>query len=113
MRSLWSAHAAGLLRHAAFALDAAVFDLAYITGPVLASSLAAGIAPAAGGGGLLALTCAPLIIIGARARYPAVIIPGAAPRPGEPTQPGGVAQPSRAAHAADASQASQASQASR
>ena len=44
MRSLWSAHAAGMLRHAAFALDAAVFDLAYITGLVLASSLAAGIA---------------------------------------------------------------------
>ena len=42
MRSLWSAHAAGALRQAAFALDAAVFDLAYITGPVLASSLAAG-----------------------------------------------------------------------
>jgi hypothetical protein len=38
---------AGALRHAAFALDAAVFDLAYITGPVLASSLAAGVAPAA------------------------------------------------------------------
>ena len=66
MRSLWSAHAAGLLRHAAFALDAAVFDLAYITGPVLASSLAAGIAPAAAVGVLLALTCAAVIIIGAR-----------------------------------------------
>jgi len=68
MRSLWSAHAAGMLRHAAFALDAAVFDLAYITGPVLASSLAAGIAPAAAVGVLLALTCAAVIIIGARSR---------------------------------------------
>src|ERR1700722_15077336 len=66
MRSLWSAHTAGPLRHAAFALDAAVFDLSYITGPVLASSLAAGIAPAAAVGVLLALTCAAVIIIGAR-----------------------------------------------
>ena len=41
MRGLWSALAGGTLRQAAFALDAAVFDLAYITGPVLASSLAA------------------------------------------------------------------------
>jgi MFS family permease len=68
MRSLWSAHAPGVLRNAAFALDAAVFDLAYITGPVLASSLAAGIAPAAAVGVLLALTCAAVIIIGARTR---------------------------------------------
>jgi hypothetical protein len=68
MRSLWSAHAAGVLRHTAFALDAAVFDLAYITGPVLASSLAAGLAPAAAVGMLLALTCAGVIIIGARSR---------------------------------------------
>jgi MFS family permease len=68
MRSLWSAHAAGVLRHTAFALDAAVFDLAYITGPVLASSLAAGIAPAAAVGVLLALTCAGVIIIGVRSR---------------------------------------------
>jgi MFS family permease len=86
MRSLWSAHAAGVLRHAAFALDAAVFDLAYITGPVLASALAAGIAPAAAVGVLLALTCAAVIIIGARFR------------PGE------------AGHASDASQPSQAGQ---
>ena len=68
MRSLWSAHAAGALRHAAFALDAAVFDLAYITGPVLASLLAAGIAPAAAVAVLLALTCAATVIIGARPR---------------------------------------------
>ena len=36
MRGLWSAHARGPLRQAAFALDAAVFDLAYIAGPVTA-----------------------------------------------------------------------------
>ena len=42
MRSLWSAHAGARLRQTAFALDAAVFDLAYITGPVLAGGLAAG-----------------------------------------------------------------------
>jgi MFS family permease len=78
MRSLWSAHAAGVLRHTAFALDAAIFDLAYITGPVLASSLAAGIAPAAAVGLLLALTCAGVIIIGARSR------PGEAGQAGRP-----------------------------
>jgi MFS family permease len=72
MRSLWSEHAAGTLRHAAFALDAAVFDLAYITGPVLASLLAAGVAPTAAVAVLLALTCAATVIIGARFR------PGAA-----------------------------------
>jgi MFS family permease len=97
MRSLWSAHAAGMLRHAAFALDAAVFDLAYITGPVLASSLAAGIAPAAAVLVLLALTCAAVIIIGARSR------------PGEASQAGQASradQASRAGHAGDASQAS-------
>ena len=84
MRSLWSAHAAGMLRHAAFALDAAVFDLAYITGPVLASSLAAGIAPAAAVGVLLALTCAAVIIIGARSHR------------GETSQPGQATQPTQA-----------------
>jgi MFS family permease len=68
MRGLWSVHAAGALRHVAFALDAAVFDLAYITGPVLASSLAAGVAPAAAVGVLLALTAAAVVIIGARPR---------------------------------------------
>jgi MFS family permease len=90
MRSLWSAHAAGMLRHAAFALDAAVFDLAYITGPVLASSLAAGIAPAAAVGVLLALTCAAVIIIGANSR------------------PGDAGQASQASHVGQASRASRA-----
>jgi MFS family permease len=86
MRSLWSAHAAGVLRHTAFALDAAVFDLAYITGPVLASSLAAGLAPAAAVGVLLALTCAGVIIIGARSR------------PGQVGQVGQAGQAGRPAH---------------
>ena len=49
MRSLWSAHAGARLRQTAFALDAAVFDLAYITGPVLAGG--AGDRPGPGGGG--------------------------------------------------------------
>jgi MFS family permease len=75
MRSLWSAHAAGSLRHAAFALDAAVFDLAYIAGPVLAGLLAADISPAVAVGVLLALTGAGVVIIGAfsppRRRRPA------------------------------------------
>jgi MFS family permease len=56
LRSLWSAHAGQDLRGTAFALDAAVFDLAYITGPVLASGLATGLAPAAAVAALLALT---------------------------------------------------------
>jgi MFS family permease len=80
MRSLWSAHAAGSLRHAAFALDAAVFDLANITGPVLASSLAAGVAPAAAVGVLVALTGAAIIIVGARSR------PGALGQAGRPAR---------------------------
>jgi MFS family permease len=71
MRSLWSAQAAGALRQTAFALDAAVFDLAYLTGPVLASSLAAGIAPGAAAGALLALTGAAVVMIGPRSRPPA------------------------------------------
>jgi hypothetical protein len=45
LRSLWSAHTQARLTQTAFALDAAVFDLAYITGPVLASALATGLAP--------------------------------------------------------------------
>jgi MFS family permease len=64
LRSLWSAYAGARLRHAAFALDAAVFDLAYITGPVLASVLATGAAPAAALAVLLALTAAAVIAIG-------------------------------------------------
>ena len=68
MRSLWSSQAGARLARTAFALDAAVFDLAYITGPVLASGLATGIAPAAAVAVLLALTAAAVIIIGKPAR---------------------------------------------
>ena len=64
LRSLWSAHAGAGLVQAAFALDAAVFDLAYITGPVLAGALATGLAPAAALGLMLALTGAAVVIIG-------------------------------------------------
>ncbi|MFY9930185.1 MAG: MFS transporter [Streptosporangiaceae bacterium] len=64
MRSLWSAQATAGLRQAAFALDAAVFDLAYITGPVLASALAIGIVPAAALAVMLALTAAAILTIG-------------------------------------------------
>jgi MFS family permease len=64
MRSLWSARAGDRLRQTAFALDAAVFDLAYITGPVLASALATGIAPAVALGLMLALTAAAVAAIG-------------------------------------------------
>src|SRR6201986_97976 len=64
MRSLWSAQATAGLRQAAFALDAAVFDLAYITGPVLASALATGIAPAAALAVMLALPPAATVPIG-------------------------------------------------
>jgi hypothetical protein len=71
MRSLWSAQAPRALRQTAFALDAAVFDLAYLTGPVVASALAVGVAPAAAVGLLLALTGAAIVMIGRRSR-PAV-----------------------------------------
>jgi MFS family permease len=92
MRSLWSAHAAGALRHAAFALDAAVFDLAFITGPVLASSLAAGVAPAAAVAVLLALTWAAIVLIGARPRTGGA---GQARRPADPKRraPGALRSP--------------------
>jgi MFS family permease len=92
MRSLWSAHAAGALRHAAFALDAAVFDLAFITGPVLASSLAAGVAPAAAVTVLLALTWAAIVLIGARPRTGGA---GQARRPVDPKRraPGALRSP--------------------
>jgi MFS family permease len=70
LRSLWSAHAGAQLKQAAFALDAAVFDLAYITGPVLASGLATGIAPAAAVAVLLALTAAATAAVGRYSRRP-------------------------------------------
>jgi MFS family permease len=68
MRSLWSTEVGAWLKKTAFALDAAVFDLAYITGPVLASGLAIGIAPAAAVVVLLVLTGAAVITIAAQAR---------------------------------------------
>lgn len=68
MRSLWSQCAGPELRHAAFALDAAVFDLAFIAGPALASALATGITPAAAVGVLVALTAGAVLIIGAHSR---------------------------------------------
>ncbi len=70
VRSLWSAYAEPGLRQAAFALDAAVFDLSFITGPVLASVLAAGLAPAAALVLVLALTWASIVAVGAHARPP-------------------------------------------
>ena len=70
LRSLWSTHAGARLRQTAFALDAAVFDLAYITGPVLASALATGIVPAAALGVMLALTGAAVVAIGRQSRRP-------------------------------------------
>jgi hypothetical protein len=80
MRSLWSAQAPCTLRQTAFALDAAVFDLAYLTGPVVASALAVGVAPAAAVGLLLALTGAAIVMIGRRSR---------------PAAEGGLAAPAR------------------
>jgi hypothetical protein len=71
MRSLWSLHVPAGLLQTAFALDAAVFDLAYVTGPVLASALAVGVAPAAAAVVLLVLTgiaIAIVIIVGAGVR---------------------------------------------
>jgi MFS family permease len=56
VRSLWAVYAGPGLRQAAFALDAAVFDLCYLAGPVVASVLAAGLAPAAALGLILVLT---------------------------------------------------------
>ncbi|HSZ40842.1 MAG TPA: MFS transporter [Trebonia sp.] len=68
MRSLWSVHAAGGLRQAAFAFDAVVFDLASIVGPALASALAVGVDPAAALLLLLALTGAAIVILRTRER---------------------------------------------
>jgi MFS family permease len=70
LRSLWAAHAGTRLKQTAFALDAAVFDLAYITGPVAASALATGIAPAAALGLMLALTGVAVVTIGRQASRP-------------------------------------------
>jgi len=79
MRSLWSLHAAAELRQAAFAFDAAVFDLTAITGPMLASTLAFGVAPAAALCLVLTLTGAAVVIIGTRTG--GGVPPGGHPRP--------------------------------
>ena len=68
LRSLWAYQAPAQLVQTAFALDAAVFDLAYIAGPVIASSLAVGIGPAAAMTVMLAMTGAAVVIIGPRFR---------------------------------------------
>lgn len=78
VRSLWSAHAGAALRQAAFALDAAVFDLSYIAGPVVASALATGVAPTAALALVLVLTGAAVAAVGQHSR-PAD--PGPAGRP--------------------------------
>lgn len=70
LRSLWSVHAGAGLAPTAFALDAAVMNLGYIAGPVLASALAAGLAPAAALGLLLVLTSAATVIIGRQPHRP-------------------------------------------
>jgi hypothetical protein len=85
MRSLWSARAGARFAQAAFALDAAVFDLAYITGPVLAGALATGLAPAAALGVMLALTGAAVVIIGRQPRDRQAGNPGDRPA-GHPPQ---------------------------
>jgi len=51
MRSLWSVRAGTRFAQPAFALDAALMNLGYITGPVLASALALGAAASAAIGG--------------------------------------------------------------
>lgn len=55
MRGLWASRTPAALRPAGFALDAAVFDLAMIAGPALASVLATGVAPGVALAVLLAL----------------------------------------------------------
>jgi MFS family permease len=68
VRSLWAACAQPRLRRAAFALDAAVFDFSFIAGPVLASALSAGLAPAAALCLVLILTWAAILAVGSQAR---------------------------------------------
>jgi MFS family permease len=70
LRSLWSALAPAHLVHTALALDAAAYDLAYLAGPVMASSLAVGLTPAAAVAVMLALTAAAVLVIGPRSDRP-------------------------------------------
>ena len=62
------AHMGAALRQTAFALDAAVFDLSYIVGPVVASALATGLAPAAALAVVLVLTGAAVAAVGPHSR---------------------------------------------
>jgi len=94
MRSLWSAYASDGLRQTAFALDAAVFDLAYIVGPVLASTLATGLAPAVAVAVLLALTAAAVLIISTRR-------PRTSASPEAPVRPATTARPTTPGPAPD------------
>ena len=66
VRSLWAVCAGAGLRQAAFALDAAVFDLCYLAGPLVASALAAGLVPAAALGLMLVLTVAAVAAVRGR-----------------------------------------------
>jgi MFS family permease len=70
IRTLWSYHAGTSHRHAAFAFDAAVFNLAFITGPIIASVLATQVAPAAALGTLLVLFGLAVLVAGS-VPYPA------------------------------------------
>ncbi len=71
MRGLWSAATPPFLRHTAFALDAAVFDVCYIAGPALAGTVASGTRPAAALGLVLLLAgVAVLVLPRARPRRP-------------------------------------------
>ena len=92
MRSLWSAYVGPRLKQTAFALDAAVFDLAYITGPVLASALATGVAPAAAVAVLLALTGIAVLAAAAAGR------PAGPAGPGRPGWPAAVRRTAQAVH---------------
>ncbi|MGH3185857.1 MAG: MFS transporter [Streptosporangiaceae bacterium] len=83
MRSLWSTYTADSLKQTAFALDAAIFDLAYIVGPVLASALSTAVSPAAAVTVLLALTAAAILIISTDRPEP----PARRQVPGDPGPP--------------------------
>ncbi len=88
VRSLWSAHAQAGMWRAAFALDAAVFDLSAIGGPVVASALATGIAPAAALGVVLVLTGAGVAAVGVRTKPAPSAATDAARAPSPPADPG-------------------------
>jgi predicted MFS family arabinose efflux permease len=82
LRGLWARHSAEDLRPAAFAVDAAVFDLSFLAGPILASALATGVSPAAAVIVVLVLTAAAIAVIRPHARDA-----GSPARPGRPRAP--------------------------